>query len=324
MIPDRRLSVAPMMDWTDRHFRYLARLLSRRTLLYTEMVPAQALWHGKAERFLRFHPDEHPVALQLGGAEPEQLAHGAGLAEAWGYDEVNLNCGCPSDRVRSGRFGACLMAEPALVARLVATMRAATTLPVTVKTRVGIDHQDNYDFLARFVEAVAEAGCRSITVHARKAWLGGLSPKENRTIPPLDHARVARLKGDFPGLEVIVNGGIADLDAAEGQLVRLDGVMIGRAAYQDPYMLAEADRRIFGEATPPPSRQAVARAYADYVAAELAAGERLSRMTRHLVGLYQGLPGARAWRRHLSEHGPRRDADATVITEALGHVDQAA
>ncbi|MQM37705.1 tRNA-dihydrouridine(20/20a) synthase [wastewater metagenome] len=322
--PDRRLSVAPMMDWTDRHYRYLMRLITGRTLLYTEMVPAQALWHGRAGRFLHFDACEHPVALQVGGADPEQLAHAAALAERWGYDQVDLNCGCPSDRVQSGRFGACLMAEPALVAEMVAAMRAATRLPVTVKTRIGIDHQDSEAFLARFVETVAGAGCTSFTIHARKAWLNGLSPKENRNIPPLDYDRVERLRAAFPGLEVVLNGGVMDLDEAEALLARFDGVMIGRAAYQTPFVLAEADRRVFGATTPVPDRVAVAEAYMDYVAREIAAGERLSRMTRHLVGLFQGLPGARAWRRHLSEHGPRRDADAAVIADALEHVAGAA
>ncbi|WP_435101229.1 tRNA dihydrouridine(20/20a) synthase DusA [Arhodomonas sp. AD133] len=318
--PDRRLSIAPMMDWTDRHARYLLRLISRRTLLYTEMVPAQALWHGKAERFLAFDAAEHPVALQLGGSDPAQLAYGAELGAAWGYDEINLNCGCPSDRVQSGRFGACLMAEPALVAELVAAMRGGTSLPVTVKTRIGIDDLDEYRHLARFVETVAGAGCRSFTIHARKAWLHGLSPKENRDIPPLDYERVARLKDDFPELEIVLNGGVKTLDEAETLLERFDGVMIGRAGYQTPYLLAEADRRIFGLSAPAPAREAVARQYMDYVARELEAGVRLSRMSRHLVGLFQGLPGARAWRRHLSEYGPRRDAGVDVIAEALEHV----
>ncbi|MDJ0969872.1 MAG: tRNA dihydrouridine(20/20a) synthase DusA, partial [Kiloniellales bacterium] len=235
-----------MMDWTDRHCRYLLRLISRRTLLYTEMVPTGAVLHGDRARFLGFDPAERPLALQLGGAEPEDLAACARLAEAEGYDEVNLNVGCPSDRVQHARFGACLMAEPALVARCIAAMQDAVGIPVTVKSRIGIDDQDDYVDLLRFVDSVASVGCRSFTVHARKAWLEGLSPKQNREIPPLNYERVYRLKAERPDLEIVINGGIRSLDEAEAHLARVDGVMIGRAAYQDPYLLAEADRRLFG------------------------------------------------------------------------------
>lgn len=320
-MPDRRLSVAPMMDWTDPACRYLLRLVSRHTLLYTEMVPAQAVWHGKAERFLAHHPAEHPLAVQFGGADPEQLALCAREAEARGYDEVNLNVGCPSDRVQSGRFGACLMAEPERVARLVAAMRAATRLPVTVKTRIGIDRQDDYASFLRFVDTVAAAGCETFIIHARKAWLRGLSPKQNREVPPLRYDFVAALKRDRPGLEVIVNGGVADLATTREWLAVVDGVMIGREAYHNPYLLAEADRRIFGDtAAPVVSREAVVTGYRAYVAAELARGARLSRMSRHLVGLFQGLPGARAWRRTLSEGAARPDAGVEVIDRALAQV----
>nr|WP_255414643.1 tRNA dihydrouridine(20/20a) synthase DusA [Spiribacter halobius] len=318
---DRRLSVAPMMDWTDPACRYLLRLISRHTLLYTEMVPAQAVWHGRVERFLAHHASEHPLAVQFGGADAEQLAFCAREAEAWGYDEVNLNVGCPSDRVQSGRFGACLMAEPGLVAELVAAMREATTLPVTVKTRIGIDHQDDYASFLRFVDTVAEAGCGTFIIHARKAWLKGLSPRQNREIPPLRYEFVEALKRDRPGLEVIINGGITTLAEAEAWLEHVDGVMIGREAYHNPYLLAEADRRLFGDSDArPPSREAVVAGYREYVAGELARGARLSRMSRHLVGLFQGLPGARAWRRTLSEGAARADAGTEVIDRALAEV----
>jgi len=310
-----------MMDWTDPACRYLLRLVSRHTLLYTEMVPAQAVWHGGGERFLAHHPAEHPLAVQFGGADPEQLALCAGEAESWGYQEVNLNVGCPSDRVQSGRFGACLMAEPQLVARLVRAMRGASRLPVTVKTRIGIDRQDSYAAFLRFVDTVAAAGCETFIIHARKAWLQGLSPKQNREVPPLRYDFVEALKRDRPQLEVIVNGGVKDLAAATAWLDVVDGVMIGREAYHNPYLLAEADRRIFHDAAAPVvSREAVVAGYREYVAAELARGVRLSRMSRHLVGLFQGLPGARAWRRTLSEGAVGPDAGVEVIDRALAQV----
>ncbi|KAF0280327.1 tRNA dihydrouridine(20/20a) synthase DusA [Spiribacter aquaticus] len=316
--PGRALSVAPMMDWTDPACRYLLRLITRRTLLYTEMVPAQALWYGRAERFLKGHPTEAPVALQLGGSDPAQLAYGAALASEWGYDEVNLNVGCPSDRVQSGRFGACLMREPQLVGELVAAMREATQLPVTVKSRIGVDDMDDYAALQGFVAAIVAAGCDGLTVHARKAWLQGLSPKQNREVPPLRYARVSALKDDFPALPIVLNGGIRDLDTAVSWLDRLDGVMIGREAYHNPWLLAAADARVFGEAgTPPPEREAVARAYRDYVARHWRDGVPVTRFTRHLSGLFQGLPGARIWRRALSEGGAVTGAGPEVIDQAL-------
>ncbi|MDJ0936525.1 MAG: tRNA dihydrouridine(20/20a) synthase DusA [Kiloniellales bacterium] len=317
---DRRLSVAPMMDWTDRHCRYLLRLISRRTLLYTEMVPTGAVLHGDRARFLGFDPAERPLALQLGGAEPEDLAACARLAEAEGYDEVNLNVGCPSDRVQHARFGACLMAEPALVARCIAAMQDAVGIPVTVKSRIGIDDQDDYVDLLRFVDSVASVGCRSFTVHARKAWLEGLSPKQNREIPPLNYERVYRLKAERPDLEIVINGGIRSLDEAEAHLARVDGVMIGRAAYQDPYLLAMADGRLFGEPGPAVSREAVVEAMIAYAQRETARGVPVKCITRHMLGLFNGLPGARAWRRSLSETAHRPGAGPEVIAAAFDAV----
>ncbi len=311
-----------MMDWTDRHDRFFLRLISRRALLYTEMIPVGAILHGDRERFLGFDPAERPLALQVGGAAPADLAVAAEQAEAYGYDEVNLNVGCPSDRVQNARFGACLMAEPALVARCVAAMGRASSLPVTVKTRIGIDDRDSYDELKAFVAAVAEAGCRSFTIHARKAWLSGLSPKQNREIPPLDYERVYRLKADFPELEIVINGGILDLEAAEAHLARgVDGVMIGRAAYQNPYVLAEVDRRFFGAAEGPPSRAAVVRALVPYAEAAAQRGVPVKSITRHILGLFNGLPGARQWRRHLSEAAHQPGAGPEVMLEALAQVE---
>ncbi|WP_239016200.1 tRNA dihydrouridine(20/20a) synthase DusA [Spiribacter vilamensis] len=318
MAQHRRLSVAPMMDWTDPACRYLLRLISRHTQLYTEMVPAQALWHGHPERFLKGHPAETPVTVQLGGSDPLQLARGAELAEAWGYDEINLNVGCPSDRVQSGRFGACLMREPALVGELVAAMRSATRLPVTVKSRIGVDDYDSYDALCLFTQAVIDGGADALIVHARKAWLQGLSPKQNRDVPPLRYDRVAALKGDFPALPIMLNGGIRDLDTALAWLDTLDGVMIGREAYHNPWLLAEADRRIFGDLScAAPARDDVVRAYRDYVAEHWQPSMPITRFTRHLSGLFQGLPGARIWRRALSEQGAVRGAGPEVIDQAL-------
>jgi len=290
-----------MMEWTDRHWRRFVRHITRHTLLYTEMVHANAVLKGNVEKLLEFDPAEHPVALQLGGAEPAVLGQAARVAEDFGYDEVNLNVGCPSDRVQAGRFGACLMAEPELVAECFAAMRAAVSIPVTVKTRIGIDDCDDYEFAHRFVDIVAAAGCETFIIHARKAWLKGLSPKENREIPPLRYDIAARLKHDFPQLEMLLNGGVKTLDAVEQQLEVFDGVMIGREAYHNPWMLAEADRRIFGSDAPLKSREEVLEEYLPYMQRELARGTPLRSMTRHMLGLYQGLPGARRWRRTLSE-----------------------
>jgi tRNA-dihydrouridine synthase A len=301
---DRRLAVAPMLDYTDRHFRWFIRRITRRTLLYTEMVTTGALLHGgDRERFLGFDDDEHSVALQLGGSDPHELAVCARLGAERGYDEINLNVGCPSDRVQSGRFGACLMAEPALVADCVMAMRDAVDVPVTVKHRIGIDERDSYEALCDFVGTVAAAGCDAFVVHARKAWLSGLSPKENRTVPPLRYHVVHRLERDFPESTIVINGGIESLDAAQAQLEHVDGVMIGRAAYHDPWVLAGADERMFGDAARPISRREVAEAMLPYMAAQAAARVPVSRITRHLLGLFHGVPGARAWRRALSGSG---------------------
>ena len=309
-----------MMDWTDRHCRYFLRLISRHVYLYTEMVTTGAILHGDSERLLRFHPDEHPLALQLGGSDPRELAACARIAAQYGYDEVNLNVGCPSDRVQTGRFGACLMAEPGLVAECIAAMSEASPLPVTVKTRIGIDEHQSYEFLAQFVATVAAAGCRSLIIHARKAWLHGLSPKENREIPPLDYPTVYRVKQDFPQLEIILNGGITDLEQAQRHLLNVDGVMLGRAAYHNPYLLAEVDRRFYAAGLTPVSRDDVIERLLPYAARQLAEGARLHHITRHILGLYQGMPGARAWRRYLSEHGHREDAGIEVIQEAQASV----
>ena len=314
---DWRVAVAPMLDWTDRHCRYFLRLLSRRVRLYTEMATTGAVLRGDRERLLAYDPAERPLALQLGGSDPDELARCARIAADFGYDEVNLNVGCPSDRVQSGRFGACLMAEPALVAECVAAMRAAAALPVTVKTRIGIDDRDSYEALTDFVGQAATAGCAVFIIHARKAWLHGLSPKENREIPPLRYEVVHRLKRDFPELTVLLNGGLTNLDQAAEQLSWVDGVMIGRAAYENPYLLAEVDRRFFDSSAPPPNRHQVIQAFLPYIETQLQRGTPLHCMTRPVLGLFQGIPGARAWRRHLSEQAPRRGADAAVLEAAL-------
>ncbi len=309
-----------MLDWTDRHCRYLLRLLSRHTILYTEMMTTGAILCGRREHYLQYDPAEHPLALQLGGSDPAALAACAVIGAEYGYDEINLNVGCPSDRVQSGRFGACLMAEPGLVAECVGAMSHAVTVPVTVKTRIGIDEHDSYEALATFVQTVAAAGCRSFIIHARKAWLRGLSPKQNRTIPPLKYAVVWQLKQDFPGLEIVVNGGIDSLDAAADQLRHVDGVMLGRTAYHDPYLLAEVDSRFFNDHHTVPAREQVVAAMLPYIERELKAGTPLKHITRHMLGLFQGVPGARAWRRELSRHAPHRTAGTEVITTALERV----
>jgi tRNA-dihydrouridine synthase A len=314
---DRRLSVAPMLDWTDRHCRYFLRLITRRTLLYTEMVTTGALIHGDRGRHLDFDPAERPLALQLGGSEPREMALCARLAADRGYDEVNINVGCPSDRVQNGRFGACLMAEPETVAACVSAMKAAVSLPVTVKTRIGIDDRDSYGELVDFVGQVAEAGCDALVVHARKAWLQGLSPRENREIPPLRYDVVLQLKRDLPTLPIAINGGIRTLEAAAGFLAELDGVMIGREAYQNPWMLAQADRLIFDDQARAPTRHEVLAGYVGYVERQLAAGVPLGALSRHILGLFQGQPGARAWRRQIGEHAHRPGARAGILTAAL-------
>lgn len=311
-----------MMDWSDRHCRYFWRLLTRRARLYTEMVTTGAVLHGDRERLLRYDAVEHPLALQLGGSDVAELAQCAQIAEAFGFDEVNLNVGCPSDRVQSGRFGACLMAQPQLVADCVAAMRDACRLPVTVKHRTGIDDLDSYELLARFVETISAAGCRTFIVHARKAWLKGLSPKQNREVPPLNHALVYRLKRDFPALTIVANGGIDTLEAAIDHLTEVDGVMLGRAAYQNPWLLAEIDRRLFGDDGAPAEPGEVVHKLLPYVERELAEGQSLCHITRHIMGLYQGVPGARRFRRHLSEHAHRPGAGAETLLAALAEVDR--
>jgi len=316
-LPDRRLCVAPMMAHTDRHFRYLLRLISSRVMLYSEMLTTGALLNGEPSRRLAFDAAEHPVGLQVGGADPVALARCARIAESAGYDEVNLNVGCPSDRVRSGRFGACLMAEPGLVAECAAAMLAAVRIPISVKSRIGIDGRESYDDLARFIDTVAGTGCRIFIVHARKAVLGGLSPRQNREVPPLRHEFVHRLKRDFPDLEIIVNGGIRSLEGARDQLAYVDGAMIGRAACDNPYLLAVADRELFGLGTPAASRREVLERFIDYMETRLASGDTLQAMTRHLLGLFQGQPGARSFRRHLSQHARASAAGIAIIREAL-------
>ena len=306
-----------MMDWTDRHCRFFLRLLSGHARLYTEMVTTAAIVHGRAERLLEYDPAEHPLALQLGGSDPAELAACAKVGERFGYDEINLNVGCPSDKVQEGRFGACLMAEPDLVARGVRAMREAVSVPVTVKTRIGIDDKDSYEELVRFIGMVAEAGCATFIIHARKAWLKGLSPKENRQIPPLRYDVVRRLRADFPALEFILNGGIVSAAQADAHLAEFPGVMLGRAAYENPYLLAEADQRWFGISREIPSRPEIAEAFKPYVAAELARGQKLHSMTRHILGLFQGVRGGRAWRRYLSENACRPGAGLEVIDGAL-------
>jgi tRNA-dihydrouridine synthase A len=306
-----------MMDYTDRHFRYLIRLMSRHTRLYTEMLTTGALLHGDPRRFLEFHPAEHPLALQLGGSDPAELAACARIAAEYGYDEVNLNAGCPSDRVQQGRFGACLMNEPQLVKECVAAMAAASPLPVTVKTRIGVDERDSYEELIDFIGTVAESGCQLFVIHARKAWLKGLSPKENREIPPLRYDVAAALKRDFPALAIVVNGGVQTLEAMESHLGDFDGVMVGREAVSNPYLFADVDRRFFDPNSPVSSRTEILQAWLPYLAAQLQEGVPLARMTRHALGLFHGCPGARQWRRHLSEAGTRTGADLGVLHEAL-------
>ena len=315
-----RLLVAPMMDWTDRHCRYFHRLLAPHARLYTEMVTTGAILHGDRARHLDFDAAEHPVALQLGGHEPGELATCARIGAEWGYDEINLNVGCPSDRVQSGRFGACLMREPALVADCVAAMRAAVNVPVTVKCRIGVDEQDEYADLQRFVEAQLGAGLEVLIVHARKAWLHGLSPKENREVPPLLYPRVYQLKREFPQLTIVVNGGIGSAAAAMSHFPQVDGVMLGRAAYHDPYVLAQLEHALFG--TSMPTRDEVLQRLEPYIGAQIAGGEALHHIGRHVLGLYLGEPGARAFRRHLSENMRRRDAAFDVIDGALASLRQ--
>lgn len=316
-IPQHAFCVAPMLDWTDRHCRYFYRLLSKRALLYTEMVTTGALIHGDHQRFLEFDSSEHPVAFQLGGSNPRELALCAKMVADAGYDEVNLNVGCPSDRVQNGRFGACLMAEPQLVADGIAAMQQAVSIPVTVKSRIGIDDKDSYEELVNFIRTVANAGCLTFIVHARKAWLSGLSPKQNRDVPPLRYDVVYQLKKDFPQLEFILNGGLTTLEQAEENLSLVDGVMLGREIYHNPYILADVDSRLFADNVDTVSRQEVVELLIPYIQTQLKAGVRLNSISRHVLGLFHGVPGARAWRRYISEHAHKPGADENVILQAL-------
>jgi tRNA-dihydrouridine synthase A len=312
-----RFCVAPMMDWTDRHCRFFHRLMSRHALLYTEMVTTGALIHGDHHRFLKFNENEHPLALQLGGSNPDDLAICSKMAEDYGYDEINLNVGCPSDRVQSGRFGACLMAEPELVAECVAAMQQSVSIPVTIKSRIGIDDRDSYEELVHFIATVAHAGCKTFIVHARKAWLSGLSPKQNREVPPLRYDVVFQLKRDFTALEIILNGGVTSLDQAKALLKNVDGVMLGREVYQKPYLLADVDNRIFGASYEPVSREQILMLLIPYIQQELKGEVQLNSITRHILGLFHGMPGARGWRRYLSDHVGKSGADENVLLEAL-------
>ena len=322
LYPPLRFSVAPMLDWTDRHCRYFLRQMSRHALLYTEMVTTGAILQGRGD-YLAYNEEEHPVALQLGGSMPEELARCAKIAEQRGYDEINLNVGCPSDRVQNGRFGACLMAHPALVADCVRAMRSEVRIPVTVKSRIGIDDSDSYAFLQQFLDEVSAAGCDTFIIHARKAWLNGLSPKENREIPPLDYERVYRVKQDYPHLTISINGGVTSPEAIQAHLAHVDGVMVGREAYQNPYLLALVDSLVFGDQHPVPSRHEVVRRMVPYIEQELAKGNHLSHITRHMLGLFQGLSGARRWRRYLSENACRPGAGVDVMLKAMAFVPEA-
>jgi tRNA-dihydrouridine synthase A len=323
LIHAHRLSVAPMLDWTNRDFRYFLRLISKQCLLYTEMITTGALIHGERARFLAHDKIEGPLALQLGGSKPQDLAECAMMAEDWGYDEVNINVGCPSDRVQSGMFGACLMAEPQLVAESVAAMKAKVKIPVTVKTRLGIDDQDSYAFLAQFIETVSSAGCETFILHARKAWLSGLSPKENRDVPPLNYQRVYDIKADYPDLQIAVNGGIDSLEGVKTHLQQVDGTMMGRAIYHDPYLLATADSTVFGHVDQGLSRHQIVQAMLPYISDRMLVGRPLKSMTRHLLGLFQGQPGAKAWRRYLSEHAHLKGARIEIVEQALALVPDA-
>ncbi len=316
----QRFSVAPMLDWTDRHCRYFHRLMSKEALLYTEMVTTGAIIHGKGD-FLAYNEEEHPLALQLGGSDPAALAHCAKLAQERGYDQVNLNVGCPSDRVQNGRFGACLMGDAALVAQCVAAMREVVDIPITVKTRIGIDDQDSYPFLVDFIGTVAEkGGCDEFIVHARKAWLSGLSPKENREIPPLDYPRVYQLKKDFADLTIAVNGGIQTFEQMHEHLAHLDGVMVGREAYQSPYLMAEVDQQLFGSTRPVMKRREIVEAMYPYIEKQLSEGCYLGHITRHMLGLFQNMAGARQWRRYISENAHKAGSGVEVVQAALAKI----
>ena len=316
---DHKFSIAPMLDWTDKHCRYFHRLLTQHAVLYTEMVTTGAILHGSGD-YLDFNQEEHPVVLQLGGSDPLQMAQCAKLAEQRGYDAVNINVGCPSDRVQNGMFGACLMAQPALVADCMKAMQDAVSIPVTVKTRIGIDDSDDYQFLQDFVQAVADAGCTQLIVHARKAWLKGLSPKENREVPPLNYQRVYQLKREFPQLDISLNGGVKTLQQAKEQLNYLDGVMVGREAYSNPMLLSEVDHLIYAQTTVSRTAQQVVTDMLPYIERQMTQGARLWHIVRHMLGLFQGMPGARQWRRLLSEQGHLPDAKPELLLQAMANI----
>ncbi|MDC9729935.1 MAG: tRNA dihydrouridine(20/20a) synthase DusA [Methyloprofundus sp.] len=318
--PNRRLSIAPMLDWSTSHCRYFHRLLTKQTVLYSEMVTTGAIIHGDRQRHLGFSAEEQPIALQLGGSSPKDLALCSKIAEDYAYNEVNLNVGCPSDRVQNGRFGACLMAEPQLVADCIDAMQAATVLPVTVKSRIGIDDLDSYEALVNFIETVSSTGCETFILHARKAWLSGLSPKQNREVPPLRYEVVQQIKQDFPHLEIIINGGITSLEQTTQLLTTLDGVMIGREAYHNPYILVEADNLIYQGSLAVKTRQDIVLELIPYIQEQLGKGVKLHSITRHILGLFHGVAGARAWRRELSEKAPKTGADEQVVLQALNLV----
>ena len=319
---NRTFCVAPMLDWTDRHCRYFMRLLSQHAVLYTEMITTGALIYGPREQLLRFDPFEQPVAIQLGGSNPQELAECARMAEDAGYNEVNLNVGCPSDRVQSGRFGACLMAEPKLVRDCMAAMIDAVQIPVTIKSRIGIDRNDSLDELSRFVDTVRQSGCRTFVIHARKAWLDGLSPKENRDIPPLHYDRVYAIKSAYPELEVIINGGIQDLNDATNHLAHVDGVMLGREVYHNPYLLSQVDQIFYDSGESGPTREDIIQQMQPYIEQHIADGGRLNHISRHMIGLYQAVPGAKLWRRYISQNAHKRGAGFGVILDALELVRQ--
>jgi len=317
---NRRFCVAPMLDWTDRHERYFLRLISKHAVLYTEMVTTGALIHGDKERYLQFNKEEHPVALQLGGSNPKAMTICAKMAEDYGYDEVNINVGCPSDRVQNGAFGACLMAEPELVAENVSQMQNAVNIPVTVKNRIAIDEMDEYECLPKFLETVSGSGCKTFIIHARKAWLKGLSPKQNRDVPPLNYELIYQMKRDFPELEIIINGGIKTLDESVQHLGQVDGVMIGREAYHNPFMMNEVDQRLYGEAVDKRSSLEILDKYTEYMQKKIDEGVYLKHMSRHLLGLFIGQPGAKAWRRHISENAHKEGAGIEVIQQAVSYI----
>ena len=313
-----KLSVAPMMEWTDRHYRYLVRLMTRHTRLYTEMVTTGALMHGDRERFLKHHPAESPLALQLGGSDPQAMQQSACWGEEAGYDEININVGCPSDRVQSGRFGVCLMREPQQVAQCVEAMRAKCSLPITVKCRIGVDEDDSYEFLTRFIDHVSAAGCSTFIIHARKAWLQGLSPKQNREVPELDYARVYQIKTDYPHLNIVINGGIETLSDMQAHLRQVDGVMVGRQAYKHPQFLLQVDKQLFSDhSSSDITMHSVINTYVNYVDDNLSAGVPLNSMTKHILNCFQGVPGAKRWRRYLSENSHKENAGVDIIEHAL-------